>query len=48
MQYVWLYAYYKKIAFADMVVSQEAKIGDKYLPEIYIQAFNEVTSNPLI
>lgn len=38
----------KKIAFADMVVSQEAKIGDKYLPEIYIQAFNEVTSNPLI
>lgn len=38
----------KKIAFADMVVSQETKIGDKYLPEIYIQAFKEVTSNPLI
>lgn len=38
----------KKNAFADMVVSQETKIGDKYLPEIYIQAFKEVTSNPLI
>lgn len=38
----------KKIAFAEMVVSSEAKIGDKYLPEIYIQAFKEVTSNPLI
>lgn len=38
----------KKIAFADMVVSSGTKIGDKYLPEIYIQAFKEVTSNPLI
>ena len=32
----------------EMVVSQETKIVDKYLPEIYIQAFKEVTSNPLI
>lgn len=38
----------KKIAFADRVVSAEAKIGDKYLPEIYIQAFKEVISNYLI
>ena len=38
----------KKIAFADIVVSEKAKIGDKYLPEIYIQAFKEVASNPLI
>lgn len=37
----------KKLIFAERIVNADTKIGDKYLPQIYIDAFKEIVENPI-